>query len=256
MEEKGMKIKETIKNIILWIISTFFIITFIVYLKQIPIPSICILIAGVMLLPPINKKIKLKLQEKGHKYIISKNIIIFVFILIFFVNVPANQNTNINATNTENITTNQNKITENEIIEIPEIKNTIETNGTYTGNRENGKKSGTGTFKWNDGTVYEGEWKEDKINGKGKLTIPDKGTYEGYFENGQKQGQGKYNFQNGDIYEGNFSQDKMSGQGKYTFSNGDTYYGEFLDNQFNGQGTYTINGKSYTGTWKNNEYKK
>ena len=78
-----------------------------------------------MLLPPINKKIKLKLQEKGHKYIISKNIIIFVFILIFFVNVPANQNTNINATNTENITTNQNKITENEIIEIPEkIQNT------------------------------------------------------------------------------------------------------------------------------------
>ena len=225
--------KEKIKDIILWIISTFFIITFIVYIQQIPIPSICILIAGVMLLPPINKKIKIKLQEKGHKYTISKNIIIIVFVLIFFVNIPTNQNTNINVTDIETTTTNQNKITENKTIEIPEIKNTIETNGTYTGNRENGKKSGTGTFKWNDGTVYEGEWKEDKINGKGKLTIPNKGTYEGDFENGEKEG-----------------------QGKYTFSNGDTYYGEFLDNQFNGQGTYTINGKSYTGTWKNNEYKK
>ena len=48
----------------------------------------------------------------------------------------------------------------------------------------------------------------------------------------------------------------MSGQGKYTFKNGDTYSGEFSDNQFNGQGTYTMNGKTYTGTWKNNEYKK
>lgn len=248
--------KEKIKDIILWIISTFFIITFIVYIQQIPIPSICILIAGVMLLPPINKKIKIKLQEKEHKYTISKNIIIIVFVLIFFVNIPTNQNTNINVAGIETTPTTQNKIIENETVEIPEIKNTIETNGTYTGNRENGKKSGTGTFKWNDGTVYEGEWKEDKINGKGKLTIPNKGTYEENFENGKKEGQGIYTFQNGDIYEGSFSKDKMSGQGKYTFSNGDTYYGEFLDNQFNGQGTYTINGKSYTGTWKNNEYKK
>ena len=254
---KKEKIKEKIQNITLWIISIFFILTFIVYIKKIPVPSIGILIAGIMLIPPINNEIKKKLQEKDHKYTIIKNIFICMLFLIFLVNVPENDQTiQTNTNSIENTLATQNSTNINTISEELKTKEVTEKNGTYTGNTQNGKKYGTGTFKWNDGAVYEGEWKKDKINGKGKLTIPEKGTYEGYFKNGQKEGQGKYTFSNGDIYEGNFSKDKMSGQGKYTFKNGDTYSGEFSDNQFNGQGTYTMNGKTYTGTWKNNEYKK
>ncbi len=255
ISEKNDKVKEKAKNIAIWIISALFILLFIVYFKEIPVPAIGILIVGIMLMPPVNNEIKKKLQEKDHKYTIIKNIFVFILFLIFMVNIP-NNNTTQTSTNTiekssaiQNSTLNSNTIS-NEL----KTEEVIDKSGTYTGDVKNGKKDGTGTFKWNDGVVYEGEWKKDKIDGKGELTIPDKGTYEGYFENGKKEGQGKYTFANGDIYEGNFSKDKMSGHGKYTFANGDTYSGEFSNNQFNGQGTYTMNGKKYTGTWKNNEY--
>ena len=47
-EDKEAKIKEKAKNIALWIISIFFISAFIMYFKEIPIPSIGILIALVV----------------------------------------------------------------------------------------------------------------------------------------------------------------------------------------------------------------
>lgn len=261
ISEKNGKIKEKAKNIVLWIISIFFILSFIIYYKEVPMPAIGILIAGFMLIPSVHKEITKKLQEKGYKYITIKNIFIIILIAIFLANLPSSNTSTqqVNSNTIENTsvqsTTGMNGINANEILNEAKIEGITEKSGTYTGDVKNGKKEGTGTFKWNDGTEYEGEWKNDKINGKGKLTIPKKGTYEGYFENGKKEGQGKYTFANGDIYDGDFSEDKISGQGKYIFANGDTYSGQFLDNQFNGQGTYTMNGKTYTGTWKNNEYK-
>lgn len=259
-EEKNGKIK----NIILWIISILFILLFILYFKETPVPSIGILIAGIMLMPPVNNEIKKKLREKDYKYTVVKNVFILVLSSIFMANMPSSNTTtqqvDSNAfENTSSIiqsATSINEINSNEILNEVKIDEIAEKSGTYIGNVKNGKKDGKGTFKWNDGSVYEGEWKDDKIYGQGKLTIPNKGIYEGYFKDGKKEGQGKYTFVNGDIYEGNFSKDEMSGQGKYTFKNGDIYSGEFVDNQFNGQGTYTTNGKKYTGTWKNNEYKK
>ena len=104
------KIKMIFKNFILWIVSIFFILTFIVYIKEVPIPSIGILIAGIMLLPPINNKIKTKLQEKGSKYVVIKNIFISMLFLIFLVNIPSNSenikadsNNVVNENQTQNI---------------------------------------------------------------------------------------------------------------------------------------------------------
>ena len=37
---------------------------------------------------------------------------------------------------------------------------------------------------------YEGEWLEDKFNGKGKLTKPGEYTYEGFWYNDIKEGFG------------------------------------------------------------------
>ena len=132
----------------------------------------------------------------------------------------------------------------------------IETNGKYTGNRVDGKKIGEGTYEWNNGDKYEGEFKDDLMHGKGKLTIVGKGTYEGEFVRGKKSGEGTFKFINGDRYIGEWVDDKMQGSGQYTFANGDYYKGTFANNQFNGSGTYTKDGKSYAGTWKNNEYNK
>lgn len=130
----------------------------------------------------------------------------------------------------------------------------VETNGKYTGNRLDGKKTGVGTYVWNNGDIYEGEFKDDLMHGTGKLYIVENGTYEGEFVEGKKSGEGTFNFINGDTYKGTWLNDKMEGQGKYTFANGDVYIGSFSNNMFNGYGTYTKNRQSYSGTWKNNAY--
>ena len=66
-------------------------------------------------------------------------------------------------------------------------------------------KSGKGTKKWPDGSVYskyEGDWKNDRANGKGKLIHA-----------------------NGDIYEGEWSDDKAHGYGVLLKSDGGKYEG-------------------------------
>lgn len=261
--------KEKFKNVILWILGVFFILTGIIFINQILVPSILIIIAGILLLPPMNKMIKSKLSnsEKANNinnYNVIKNISIIIFFLIFMVNVPQD---NTDQTTTSDVSSNTIIATSKEVnkediqINQNEIDNSVlqtitETNGTYTGERVDGKKQGTGKYEWKDGTRYEGEFSNNEINGHGKLTIPEKGTYDGNFVNGKKSGQGTYTFANGDVYVGNWQDDKMSGEGTYTFKNGDTYVGAFTDNKFNGKGTYTKNGNKYTGTWENNKYKK
>ena len=53
-------------------------------------------------------------------------------------------------------------------------------------------REGKGTLKFNDGSVYEGEWKDDKMEGKGRFTFSDGKIYEGYFKNNQFDGHGRY----------------------------------------------------------------
>ena len=256
-------LKEKVKETILWVIGVFFILTFVVYINQIVLPSTLILIAGILLLPTINKIINKKIQNEDYKkyYKISKIILVIIFTLVFMANVPTNNGEIKNNDREDKISSEKEIINTTEELDKNKIDESIsriitETNGTYTGERIDGKKQGIGTYKWNDGAVYEGEFDNDQINGSGALTIPEKGTYNGTFVNGKRSGQGIYTFTNGDKYEGNWENDKMSGQGTYTFADGDTYVGEFKDNKFNGQGTYTKGSNKYTGTWTNNEYKK
>lgn len=58
-------------------------------------------------------------------------------------------------------------------------------------------REGYGVQRWNDGSVYEGDWKDDKACGKGKLVHAD-----------------------GDIYEGDWRDDKANGYGTYHHANG------------------------------------
>ena len=42
--------------------------------------------------------------------------------------------------------------------------------GVYTGQMLGGKRDGVGQMKFNDGSSFQGEWKEDMFHGAGKLT--------------------------------------------------------------------------------------
>ena len=44
------------------------------------------------------------------------------------------------------------------------------------------KKWGIGIFTWDDGVVYEGEWKNDQMCGQGTYTTPDGVIFSGTFK--------------------------------------------------------------------------
>lgn len=249
-------IKVVILKVFLYIIAVFFILSGLLYFDKITAPSILIIIAGILLIPPVGDKLII-----NKKYKLVKNIIIIILFMAFLVNVPVEEKTK-NKYTQEAFAQNfiQEDNTENQIVG-DSSKNVVQSTptfstGKYLGAFREDKRSGTGEFTWNDGTIYNGSWYEDKLSGKGKLTFSNKEEYEGDFKDNKRNGTGKYIFKNGDVYEGAFKNDSMEGRGKYTFKNGDVYEGTFKDNKFNGTGTYTKNGKKYTGTWTNNKYSK
>jgi hypothetical protein len=82
---------------------------------------------------------------------------------------------------------------------------------------------------------YNGNYKDDKKSGKGKLVWKDGSKYEGDFENGLRNGFGVYTYSkedDRDYYEGHWKDDKKSGKGKFVWKNGTKQEGIFENNSF------------------------
>ena len=84
-------------------------------------------------------------------------------------------------------------------------------------------KIGNYTFK--DGSVYTGEMKGRKPNGKGKTVFKNGDVYEGEYVKGKREGFGVYTFPDGERYEGQWYQDQQHGNGIYYFMNNNRYDG-------------------------------
>ena len=69
--------------------------------------------------------------------------------------------------------------------------------------------NGIGTYTWDNGDKYVGEFQDDKAHG-----------------------QGTYTYASGDKYVGEHQDDKKHGQGTYTFKNGTKQTGFFLNGSF------------------------
>ena len=95
-----------------------------------------------------------------------------------------------------------------------------------------------GTYIWDNGDKYVGEWKDDKRHGQGTYTYINGEKYVGEHKEGKSHGQGTYTFTNGEKYVGEFKDNKRHGQGTYTHANGNKYIGEWKEDLKNGQGTY------------------
>ena len=117
-----------------------------------------------------------------------------------------------------------------------------------------------GTYSWDDGEKYVGEYKDDKSHGQGTYIFADGDKYVGEFKDNKKHGQGTYTFGPksewaGDKYVGEYRDGKWNGQGTFTWANGGKYVGEFKDGKFNGQGIKTyFNGTVEEGIWKDWEF--
>lgn len=88
----------------------------------------------------------------------------------------------------------------------------IRTGEKYNGEMIMGEKTGFGSSTYTNGTVYEGQWKKDVIEGKGRLEIGSSYYYEGQFKNGLYNGIGKLGNKEG-YYEGGFKNGKPHGRG-------------------------------------------
>jgi hypothetical protein len=136
----------------------------------------------------------------------------------------------------------------------------------YEGILVKGKKNGKGimiyaTQATGNGDVYDGDFKDDKKEGNGKMTYANGDIYDGDFKDDKKEGKGKMTYANGDVYDGVFKDDKKEGNGKMNFKNGkrfiidmskkstfykentgypdDIYEGNWKEDKMNGKGKFT-----------------
>jgi len=148
----------------------------------------------------------------------------------------------------------------------------------YIGELKNNMKNGKGIIYYKNGNIkYDGDFVNDKFEGKGKYTMENGDYYIGEWKNNMKNGQGKF-FINIRIYKGKeyhdelvfegvyFNDQKWNGKGKEYRSDGILLFeGEYLKGKRNGKGKeYNlfgglifegeyINGKRWNG--KGKEYK-
>ena len=126
----------------------------------------------------------------------------------------------------------------------------------YDGEWRNGKFNGQGKNTWSNGEVHEGAWIDDKRNGYGKNIWFDGSIYEGWWIDSKRNGQGKYTYALGYFYEGWWIDDKRNGYGKNTWPDGEVYEGAWINDKRNGQGKCIYaNGTVHEGEWIDDKYR-
>lgn len=85
-----------------------------------------------------------------------------------------------------------------------------------------------GKYYFFDGRVYDGQWKDNRKNGKGKLTMPE-GVFEGDFTDGHMEGKGTLRWNDGRVFTGSWFKGRQHGQGEFTEIDGTTREGIWQD---------------------------
>ena len=142
-------------------------------------------------------------------------------------------------------------------LRIDNLQNKHTLKVVYTGQyNDKGQYHGNGKLVDDDGTIYEGQWENGKIHGKGTETHPSRlHWYQGDFLNGKRHGQGEEIYLNGKRFTGTWheGEKKGIGHGKEIYADRSTFEGEFMDGQkHNGTRLYP-DGSYYVGGWKDNK---
>eukprot|EP01117_Protostelium_nocturnum_P012692 TRINITY_DN467_c0_g1_i1.p1 TRINITY_DN467_c0_g1~~TRINITY_DN467_c0_g1_i1.p1 ORF type:complete len:1282 (-),score=607.35 TRINITY_DN467_c0_g1_i1:202-4047(-) len=117
----------------------------------------------------------------------------------------------------------------------------------YKGKWKHGKKR-KGIIEWTGGAVFNGRFKNDKMDGEGELTCGNGDYYKGDWREGKRAGYGVFTSIRGK-YEGMFLNDKRDGNGKMVWNNGDIYDGEWKNDMRHGEGKMVTIESSYKGSW-------
>ena len=90
-------------------------------------------------------------------------------------------------------------------------------------------RNGKGLYVWkNRNALYEGEYKRDIKNGKGRYVAPNGDVFVGDFVDGQKCGKGEYIYATGGRYVGSWLDGKRHGKGVFIFADGEEENVEFV----------------------------
>jgi hypothetical protein len=100
-------------------------------------------------------------------------------------------------------------------------------------------KSGYAKVEYDNGCIYEGNFKRSKQNGQGSKQWSKINRYVGEFEDNKMSGTGTYYFADGAIYSGDFKDDKFNGQGTMKYADDYIYTGKWKDDIRNGKGILT-----------------
>ena len=119
-------------------------------------------------------------------------------------------------------------------------------NYCYEGDFKNNLKDGIGKIKYYiTNEEYEGEFKEDKTNGKGTYLFANKNTYTGTFLNGKMHGKGIFKWTDGSEYNGEYLNNIKEGKGRFKWKNGRVFEGPFKSGKQHGIGKLTYNNSTF-----------
>jgi hypothetical protein len=93
----------------------------------------------------------------------------------------------------------------------------------YAGEMRDGRPEGKGRLEIRSGEVLEGTWKAGLLEGNGIRIDADGNRYEGSFVGGRPHGAGRLLLRNGEIYAGPFVDGMRHGKGRVTLAGGTSY---------------------------------
>ena len=109
----------------------------------------------------------------------------------------------------------------------------------YEGERNGlGQMHGSGSETFPSGDSYDGEFKENRYDGRGTFSYINGNVYEGEYKAGWKEGQGTYRWKTGEVYEGGWKANKRHGHGTFTTVSGDVFEGDYRENKREGGGMW------------------
>jgi hypothetical protein len=127
---------------------------------------------------------------------------------------------------------------------------TFQGGNKYSGEFHRGHQHGKGKTCYFSGDIFEGNYKLGKKDGQGYYefkrnydphnTTPVKSYYDGEWRNDMMQGFGQRQYPNGNLYVGNFYCNERHGVGQMYFVDGYHYNGTWDSNKMNGKGVYSI----------------
>ncbi len=110
-------------------------------------------------------------------------------------------------------------------------------------------ETGFGIKRYQDGTIYIGNWWNDMPGGQGTIIWGDGTIYVGDFDHGKYHGDGTFMTMD-QFYIGEFRNDAADGQGTFFLKNG-VYVGDIADGLFDGKGYFLdVNGNIEEGNFK------